>query len=68
MSAWEMQEPGWWTHERLGGIVRERDGRWHCYPSWCDVDLSQANFSTLKLAKAWMSKHKNRPIAGRPRK
>jgi len=28
---WEFIEAGWWTHELLGGVVRERSG-WSCYP------------------------------------
>lgn len=28
---WLCQEPGWWTKDGVGGICRERDGRWWFY-------------------------------------
>jgi hypothetical protein len=30
MNDWICQHKGWWTHEKFGGVCRERDG-WYCY-------------------------------------
>lgn len=31
MKGWTRHEPGWYTHDALGGICHELDGWWH-YP------------------------------------
>lgn len=31
-NGWRMEEPGWWIHDGLGGVCRERDGKWYGYP------------------------------------
>jgi hypothetical protein len=30
-TGWRIEEPGWWTHDTLGGVCRESDGRWYGY-------------------------------------
>ena len=30
--SWTRQEPGWYTHPKLGGICRERKGAWYWHP------------------------------------
>lgn len=31
-NVWTQQEAGWWTHPLLGGLVREKDRKWHWHP------------------------------------
>lgn len=33
MIVWERQEPGWYTADGVGGIVREGADRWYFYPA-----------------------------------
>lgn len=50
---WECQEPGWYTHETLGGITREHEG-WFCW--WSSEPgprISKGPFTTLQHAKCW---------------
>lgn len=30
-TGWRIEEPGWWTHDALGGVCRELDGKWYGY-------------------------------------
>lgn len=55
MNGWKMEERGWWTHQQLGGVVKEQDMRWHCYPSWKDNGRSEGDFPSLKEAKEWLT-------------
>lgn len=32
LDGWELQEPGWWTRDGVGGVCRERDRQWYAYP------------------------------------
>ena len=29
---WTLQEKGWYTNPKLGGVCQEEDGLWHAYP------------------------------------
>ena len=45
---WEMQEAGWWTHEKHGGIVQESDGYWYIYQK--EDDSGVGPYKSLKKA------------------
>ena len=55
---WIMQEAGWWTSRIYGGVVKERDGKWHCYPSWVDSEVSYSNHKRAHEAMRWLEENK----------
>lgn len=48
---WERQGPGWYT-SALGGVCRERNGRWYFYPAqFYTPDMRHGPFVSLTAAK-----------------
>jgi len=47
---WEKQEKGWWIHEKIGGIVQEKDNYWYIYKK--EDDSGFGPFKSLKKAQA----------------
>lgn len=55
---WEQQERGWWTHPKLGGIVKEEDNKWHCYSNVYIIHETPNHISnTFTEAIKWMEQH-----------
>lgn len=47
---WSCEEPGWWVHEKFGGICREEDGKWYGYPVRLPESERIGPFPTAKIA------------------
>lgn len=45
---WRQEERGWFVHEQLGGVCRERDGAWWAYP--LSSDEKRGPFNTARVA------------------
>lgn len=59
---WVKEEPGWYTHEILGGISQERDGKWYAYPTY---NMSKYGpFGSLKLAQEYIEEDYYGPKKG----
>lgn len=51
---WDFVEPGWWTHDLLGGVVREASNRWGCYPLDLRDDSPTHIAPSMKEAMRWI--------------
>ena len=63
-NGWERIERGWWTHERIGGVVQEGRG-WGCYPLDIQDDAPARTAQTLAEAMAWMETRHSRQGVGK---
>ena len=53
---WKKQEAGWYTSE-LGGICKERNGKWYFYPIEIKEDIftnRSGPFTTLAVARKFI--------------
>ena len=60
MILWEKSDTGWYTSP-IGGICRERDGKWHFYPK--DSDEVFGPFTTMRIAKQFSGEWSARKTA-----
>ena len=67
MSAWECQEPGWWTCEK-GAVCRDWSRNWECYLMQDDGKPAAAIKATIKEAKEYVETHgkSNKPVKYSP--
>lgn len=47
---WTCEEPGWWVHDKHGGVCRERDNKWYGYPKSIPESERIGPFSKAKVA------------------
>lgn len=48
---WACVEPGWWTHDKYGGVCLEENGKWSGYPLVDGEQLYQIGpFATMQEA------------------
>jgi len=52
-----MQEPGWWTLDKVGGVVKEHNNRWGAYRWNKDQESPVRNFPTLSKAKEFLEQN-----------
>jgi hypothetical protein len=58
-AGWERIEAGWWAHDALGGIVRQRRGHgWACYPKYMPDETAAHVEPTLADAMKWFERTK----------